>query len=120
MCIRDSIETGRLRALGIASDKRIDAIPSVPIISESGIVELKGFEVTQWYGVAVKSGTPKDIVKKIADSIKLTFNSSAIQAKLKAEGSIAQTNSSEEFIALINSELNRWSSVIKNSKIQND
>jgi len=114
------IETGRLRALGIASDKRIDPIPSVPTISESGIPELKGFEVTQWYGVVVKSGTPKDVVKKIAEAIKFTFNSSAIQSKLKAEGSIVQTNSPEEFFALINSELNRWSSVIKNSKIQND
>ena len=114
------IEAGNVRALGVTSTKRIDALPKLPTISESGIPELKNFEATQWYGLVVKKGTPRDIVMKLNQGIRTAFDNPQARAKLKQDGSIVQVDTPEAFTAFINSEMNRWGRVVNEAKIKPD
>lgn len=114
------IESGNVRALGVTSTKRIDALPKVPTIAESGVPELKNFDATQWYGLVVKKGTPKDIVMKLNQGIRAAFDNPQARAKLKQDGSIVQVDTPEAFADFINSEMIRWGRVVKEAKIKPD
>ena len=114
------ILAGKLRALGVSGVKRIDVLPQVPTISESGIPELKGFDATQWYGIVVKTGTSKDIISKLNLGVKETFEDPVAKLRLKSEGAIVQTDTPDAFSQFIYSENIRWGKVIKNAGIKPD
>src|SRR5688572_29914338 len=56
------ISAGRVRAIGVTSAKRMASLPQVPTIAETGV---PGYEVTNWYGVMMPAGVPKDILGKV-------------------------------------------------------
>lgn len=112
------IQVNKLRALGVSSTKRIDALPSVPAIAESGVAGLNGFDATQWYGLVVKAGTSKDIIAKLNAGVKETFENPAARERLKGEGAIVQTDTPEEFAKFIQSETVRWARVIKTANVK--
>src|ERR1035437_7002163 len=60
------VKSGRLRPLGVTSLKRVSALPEVPTIDEQG---LRGFETGSWFGVAVPTGTPREIIARLDDEI---------------------------------------------------
>ncbi len=112
------IQVNKLRALGVSSTKRIDALPSLPAIAESGVTGLNGFDATQWYGLVVKTGTSRDIITKLNAGVKETFENSAARERLKGEGAIVQTDTPEEFAKFIQSETVRWARVIKTANVK--
>src|SRR5260370_10219446 len=56
------VQDGKLRALAVTSSKRIETMPGLPTIAESG---LPGYELTAWVGVFVRANTPPEIVTKL-------------------------------------------------------
>mgnify|MGYP003704703603 CR=1 FL=1 len=56
------VPTGKLRALGVAGDKRLSYAPDIPTVGESG---LPGYEVSNWFGVSARAGTPPEIVERM-------------------------------------------------------
>src|SRR5678816_3628224 len=56
------IQAGKLRGLAISTPKRLPQLPDVPTFEEEGI---RGFDVTNWYGVMAPAGTPREIVQKL-------------------------------------------------------
>ena len=114
------ILAGKLKALGVSGIKRIDVLPQIPTISESGVPELKGFDATQWYGIVVKAGTSKEIMAKLNLGIKETFEDPAARLRLKNEGAIVQTDTPDAFAQFIHSENIRWGKVIKSAGIKPD
>ena len=60
------VENGRLRPVAVTSARRSEAMPSVPTIAESGY---PGFEVLNWFGVIVRSGTPRAVVERLGTEI---------------------------------------------------
>ena len=111
------IRAGKLRALGVSSLQRVDALPQTPTISDSGV---KGFEAVQWYGIVAPAGTPREIVMKLNADIRGVMQSPEMRERLNAEGAIATTSTPEEFAAHIRSEITRWGAVIKSAGIQAD
>lgn len=107
------IQSGKLIPLGISSLQRIDILPNVPTISESNVAELKNYDVTQWYGVVGKAGTPKLIIDKLNEGIRLTFDNNDSRLKLKKEGAIVVLKTPEAFSVFIKSEINRWSKIVR-------
>ncbi len=114
------IQVNKLRALGVSSSKRIEALSSIPTIAESGVAGLNGFDATQWYGLVVKTGTSKEIVNKLNLGVKETFDNTAARERLKGEGAIVQTDTPEEFAKFIQSETVRWAKVIKTANVKPD
>ncbi|TMG90607.1 MAG: tripartite tricarboxylate transporter substrate binding protein [Betaproteobacteria bacterium] len=109
------IRAGKLRALGVSSLQRVDALPQTPTISESGV---KGFDAVQWYGIVAPAGTPRAIVMKLNADIRGIMQSPQMRERLNTEGAIATTSTPEEFAAHIRSEIARWGAVIKRAGIQ--
>jgi tripartite-type tricarboxylate transporter receptor subunit TctC len=112
------IHSGKLIPLGVSTKKRIEALPQVPAIAETDLASLKNFEATQWYGLVVKKGTPQEIVQKLNSSLHHTFDAAAAREQLKNEGAIVQTGTPEEFGSFIDSEINRWTKVVRAANIQ--
>jgi tripartite-type tricarboxylate transporter receptor subunit TctC len=104
------VKAGKLRILGVASKERLKAFPDIPTIAESGV---PGFEATQWYGLLVPAGTPKEIVAKIQRDTAAALKDAAVNERLAGEGAEPVGNSPEQFAAFIRSEIELWGKVIR-------
>jgi tripartite-type tricarboxylate transporter receptor subunit TctC len=103
--------------LGVSSLKRIDVLPQIPTLAESGVPELKGFDATQWYGVVVKAGTPREIIDKLNQGTRMAFDTMEAKERLRNEGAIVQVDTPEEFRAFIKAETLRWGKVVRDANI---
>lgn len=106
------IKGGKMRAIAVTSLKRVDDIPQVPTIAESGY---KGFDTATWFGFVAPAGTPKDIVVRLNMEINKVLASDDVKKKLSDQGADMMGGSPEQFGALIKSDLARWAPVIKES-----
>jgi tripartite-type tricarboxylate transporter receptor subunit TctC len=90
----------------------------VPTVSESGV---KGYEAATWNGIQAPEGTPAPIVRKLSDNIKAALAEEEISARLLASGfEPAPAMAPAEFGAYIKTEIRKWSSLIRNLRIQLD
>ncbi|WP_296511235.1 tripartite tricarboxylate transporter substrate binding protein [Rhodoferax sp.] len=111
------IKNGQLRALAVSSPKRMDALPDLPTVAESGY---PGFEADQWYGVVAPAGTPTDVITKLNTQINLALNSPELKNRLNAEGAIATPDTPANFGKLIAKEIARWKPVISGGRVRAD
>jgi tripartite-type tricarboxylate transporter receptor subunit TctC len=111
------IKNGQVRALAVSSPKRVDALPDLPTVAETGYKE---FEADQWYGVVAPAGTPKEIVAKLNAQINQSLNSPELKTRLNNEGAIATPNTPEVFASLIQREIARWKPVIQSGRVKAD
>lgn len=108
------IKSGKLRALGLTSNKPSPALPGVQPISKTG-GELANYEASSWFGILAPAGTPKEIVNKLQQEISRALLSPAVNAKLVAQGADPVGNTPEQFAAFIKSETAKWARVVKAS-----
>jgi tripartite-type tricarboxylate transporter receptor subunit TctC len=113
-----SIKAGKLRALAVSSPKRLEQLPDVPTVAESGLTGLKGFEADQWYGVVAPKGTSPAIIKKLNEAINAALNNADVKARLSGEGAQATPSSPEVFGKLIGTEIKRWAPVVRDAGIK--
>ena len=111
------IKNGQLRALAVSSPTRLDALPDLPTVAESGY---KGFEADQWYGVVAPAGTPPEIVAKLNAQINKSLGSPELKARLSGEGAIAEPTTPEAFGTHIVREIARWRPVIQSGRVKAD
>jgi tripartite-type tricarboxylate transporter receptor subunit TctC len=111
------IKNGQLRALAISSPTRLDALPGLPTVAESGY---KDFEADQWYGVVAPAGTPREIVAKLNAQINQSLNSPELKTRLNSEGAVATPATPEVFGKLIQTEIARWKPVMSSGRVKVD
>jgi tripartite-type tricarboxylate transporter receptor subunit TctC len=105
------IEAGKLRALATTGSKR--TMPSLPTMGEI----MPGFEVTQWYGILVPAGTPKDIVARLHKEIAAAVATPRVAQTLVKLGTQPVSTTPDEFAAYIKSETVKYAKVIKAANI---
>ena len=105
---------GRLRALATTGVRR--SIPELPTIGEF----VPRYEVTQWYGILVPTGTPREIVERLHREIVRCVANAKVTQVLANLGTQPMTNAPDEFRAFIQAESDKWSKVIKAAKIKAD
>jgi len=115
--VLEFIRNGRVRALGVSSLRRIDALPEVPTIAEAAVAD---FEATQWYGIVAPAGTPAPIVARLNAELRLILESAEMRERLAALGALADPSTPEEFAQRIASERVRWREVVEAARIQPD
>ena len=108
------LKTGRLRALGVTSAKRVSSLPDVPTVAEDGVA---GYEVVGWYGIAAPAGTPQPVVAKLQTEISAILHAPEMRDKLAADGAEAVGSKPEEFGAFLKSEIDKWGKVVKAARI---
>ena len=106
------IKQGKLRPLAVTSAKRVDDLPNVPTINESGF---KGFEAVTWFGVLAPAGTPKEVIAKLNAEFNKALQSPELRKKLGDEGADPAGGTPEQFAALIKDEIPRWGKLVKES-----
>jgi tripartite-type tricarboxylate transporter receptor subunit TctC len=104
----------------VSSPKRLDILPDVPTVSESGITGTAGFEADQWYGVVAPRGTPADIVAKLNTAINAALTLPDVKTRLSGEGAYPAPSTPEVFGKLIASEMKRWATVVYAAGIKAD
>ena len=106
------MKAGTIRALAITSLERASAAPDVPTVAESGY---KGFEATTWFGILVAKGTPEPIVNRLTTEITKVLQLPDIKQRMAATGGLPVKTGPREFAALLKSDIQRWSRIVKES-----
>jgi len=104
------VRSGRLRALGVTSAKRVPTVPDIPTIAEAGV---PGYESLQWYGLLAPTGTPKEIVARLNKEAVAVLRTPEILARLANDGAEVIASTPEEFGAYIRAETEKWAKVAK-------
>jgi tripartite-type tricarboxylate transporter receptor subunit TctC len=106
---------GKLRAIAVASPKRIASAPTVPTLDESG---LPGFDVTSWYSIVAPAGTPPAVVDRLQKEIARALENPDVKAKLAGLGADPIANTPTDFAAMIRSETAKWGKIVKDANIR--
>lgn len=109
------IRSGKVRALGVSSLKRLPQLPEVPTLDESG---LKGYETIAWGGIVVPKGTPADVVKTLNTELNKALASPEVQKSLSDLGAMSAASTPEEFKRLIDAETSKWHDLIQSAGIE--
>lgn len=108
------IDAGKMRALATTGKTR--SMPPLPAMTEL----LPGYEVTQWYGILVPAGTPNAIVERLHKEIVAALAKPKVSEAFVRLGTKPVSSTSGEFSALIKSEIERWTRVIKAADIKSE
>lgn len=114
------IQSGKLRAIAVTSPKRLGSMPEVPTVAESGVPELKDFEVQSWQAIFVPAGTPMPVVSRLHDEIRKILAQPDMQSRLKGFGMEPADMSVAQIAAFQKAEVEKWAQVIKAANIKVD
>jgi len=103
------IQAGRLRALAVTTAKRSPFVPDVPTLMESGIA----VEVDAWYGILTTARTPRATVERLNAELRKVLADPAIHETIVKQGITPQSNTPEEFVALIHKDIEKWKKVVQ-------
>ncbi|MNY16893.1 Tripartite tricarboxylate transporter family receptor [compost metagenome] len=109
------VKSGKVRAIGVSSLKRLSLMPDVPTLDEAG---LKGYETVAWGGVVAPKGTPPDVVATLNAAIQKALQAPEVRTGLATLGAEPATGSPAEFKQLIDRETAKWQAIIDNAGIE--
>lgn len=113
--LKQHVDSGRLRAVGMSTTQRAAAMPDVPTFIESG---LAGYEVNGWYGVLTTGKTPRVIVERLNSALRQILNDADTRAQFLKNGLDPTPTSADEFAKLLRSEIIKWAKVVKAAHIK--
>ena len=102
------VSSGKLRVLGVASDKPTALAPEIPVLG-------KGLAVTSWYGLFAPAGTPQPVVDKLYRAVQTVLAKPEMGERLKALGAERVQSTPQSFKAMLPGELAYWKQVVKDS-----
>ena len=111
------IDSKRLRALVVTTDKRSAQLPDVPTLAESGYT---GFNAPAWWAVLAPAKTPPEIVARMNDEINKALRSPDVAGKLAAQGIVVNTGTPTAAQAFIEGQIDIWAKVVKANNIKAD
>lgn len=117
LSVKAYIDANRLRPLGVTTLKRMDTMPNLPTIAESGV---PGFEASTWHGMVAVNGTPRAVQQKLNIEVNAVLKDPQVAKFLVSQGAIIEGGSAEKFAAHIKAEIPKWAKVIKDSGARAD
>ena len=110
------VRTGKLRALGVTIERRLDALPEIPTVAEF----VPGYEASNWYGVGAPKATPAQIIDKLNKAISAGLADPNTKARFADLGGTVLAGSPADFGKLIADETEKWAKVVKFAGIKAD
>jgi tripartite-type tricarboxylate transporter receptor subunit TctC len=104
-------QSGVVRALAVSTPQRSPSAPNLPTIGET----LPGYEATAWQGIFAPAGTPRPIVDRLAEAVKIILERPDVAAQLASVGAEPAPLSPEEFAAFTRAERAKWKAVVQKS-----
>jgi tripartite-type tricarboxylate transporter receptor subunit TctC len=111
------IRSQKLRALAVASPKRLALLPDVPTVAESGMAD---FDVSVWWGLMAPSGTSPAVLSQLNAELQKFLLEPAFQSRLAELGAVSTSGTPAQFGEFIRAETTRWGKVIKSANIKPD
>ncbi|MBO9354212.1 tripartite tricarboxylate transporter substrate binding protein [Bordetella petrii] len=106
------VKSGKLRALAVTSAKRMQLLPDVPTMIESGVPELADFESTLTYGILAPKTTPDETIRLLEARILKVAGTADFQSRLAVEGAEPMLGGSAEYARRIQEESRKWGHVV--------
>ena len=116
--VKPHIDSGKLRALGVASPRRSPALPSVPTIDEAA--GLTGFQAVSWYAIVGPAGMPPAVVAKIQTDAAKVIQLPEVRERLQGLGAEPVGSTPAQLSAAIKADYDRYGAVIKRLGIKAD
>ena len=101
---------GKLRVLGVSSEKRLDQMPEVPTVAEQGF---PGYFVSTWNGLVAPAGTPKELLSVLYNAIRPACRDAGFNAKFDAMDANAWCSTPQEFADMLRAEWTKWGDAVK-------
>ena len=109
------IKAGKLRALGVTTPERTAIAPQIPAIAEAG---LKGFDMTNWYGMLVPAATPREVIVKLNAEVARILKLPELRSRLAEDGMTVVAGTPEQFAEFLVRETAKFSRVIEAAGIK--
>nr|WP_236844370.1 MULTISPECIES: tripartite tricarboxylate transporter substrate binding protein [unclassified Bordetella] len=106
------VQSGKLRALAVASEKRNPAYPDTPTIAESGY---PGFAAESWFGLSAPAGTPDAVVDRLNKATVKALSNPELRNKLESVGFVIVASNPQEFSTFVSNEIDKWGKAAKES-----
>lgn len=108
------IRAGKLRAIGIAGDKRVQVLPDVATLAEQGF---KNVEAANWYAILAPAKTPRELVDRLSQAIQTAMKMPDVRDKLLATGADPVAGTPEQLAALLKRDYDKWGKLIREKNI---
>lgn len=115
--VAGQVHSGRLRMLGVMSDKRAEAFPDVPTLKEQGVADV---EVETWYAMFAPAGTPAGVVSRVNADVNDFLKEADVRQLLAKQGLSPAGGPPEALGERVKRELARWTRVVKAAHIKAD
>lgn len=109
------VRSGKARAIAVTGVKRVEALPNVPTVAESGV---PGYAASNWYGLLAPAKTPKPVIDRFNKALVAALKSPDVILQLKDRGIDAAPGSPAEFTKFVREEEKKWVPIIKRSNIK--
>jgi len=104
------LRSGKLRALAVTTEERVSAVPDVPTMRQAGVPDLVLFD---WSGLFAPAGTPKDVIARLSAEVRKVVSSPPMRQRSVEQGFEPKALSAEEMAALMKSDVEKWTRIIK-------
>ena len=117
LSVQPYLQANRLRPLAVTTLKRMDTMPNLPTVAESGA---PGFEASTWHGLVAVAGTPRAVTTRLNTEVNAVLKDPQVSKFLESQGAIIEGGTAEKFAAHIKAEIPKWAKVIKDSGARAD
>ncbi|HEY4142435.1 MAG TPA: tripartite tricarboxylate transporter substrate binding protein [Pseudolabrys sp.] len=111
------MQSGRIRGIALSAAHRLETLPDLPTIAESGVAE---YEATTWFGVMAPRGTPDHIVQTLNKAFSAAVQDSGVRKRLQTEGFEMMGGRPQDFAAFIRAQTVKWGAIVKQAGIAID
>lgn len=116
--VQPHVRSGKLRLMGVGTQKRSALIPQAPTIAESGVAELAAFEASTAFGVLAPANTPPAIVSRLSQEITRILQNPEVKERLAAQGLEAVGSTPQQYDAHNRAELAKYARIVKSAGIK--
>jgi tripartite-type tricarboxylate transporter receptor subunit TctC len=112
--VNQHIKSGKIVGVATTTMKRPSSMPDLPTFAESGV---QGYDVSGWFGLILRAGTPPDIVAKLSDALRRSLQAPEVRDRIAETGEVPQ-GTTAEFAELLAKEYPRWSRAVKAANVK--
>jgi tripartite-type tricarboxylate transporter receptor subunit TctC len=106
---------GKIKLLAATPERRTSVAPDLPTVAEAGVA---GFDVTLWFGLLAPKGTPREILKSLADAVTEAAKTEEVRKRLAMAGGEPLSATLDDFKAFIAADIPKWAKVIQHAGVQ--